>query len=169
MHKVWLIIQREFLNRVQKKSFLITTILVPLIFPAIIGGLVYFMIKEAEGAKADVVELVDESGKFGLENTRRFEFIPVPAGVEQAKKVFQESNHFALLYIPATDANDPKGIVLYTKESQSIEKIGSLTQILNDRVKDFKMERYNIDKETLKDIRTTDVNIKQVNLSLWEY
>ena len=31
MNKVWLIIQREFLNRVQKKSFLIATILLPLI------------------------------------------------------------------------------------------------------------------------------------------
>ena len=38
MNKIWLIMQREFLNRVQKKSFLITTILVPLIFPAIIDG-----------------------------------------------------------------------------------------------------------------------------------
>ena len=37
MNKIWLIIQREFLNRVQKKSFLVATILIPLIFPAIIG------------------------------------------------------------------------------------------------------------------------------------
>ena len=41
MNKIWLIMQREILNRVQKKSFLIATILIPLIFPAIIGGLIY--------------------------------------------------------------------------------------------------------------------------------
>jgi hypothetical protein len=55
MNKIWLIIQREFLNRVQKKSFLLTTILVPLIFPAIIGGLIYIMKKESDSAKADKV------------------------------------------------------------------------------------------------------------------
>ena len=41
MNKIWLIFQREFLNRVQKKSFLIATILIPLIFPAIIAVMVW--------------------------------------------------------------------------------------------------------------------------------
>ena len=86
MNKVWLIIQREFLNRVQKKSFLITTILVPLIFPAIIGGLVFFMVKEAESAKPDVVEVLDETGRFQLEDTKRFTIVNVSGPIEVAKK-----------------------------------------------------------------------------------
>lgn len=51
MNKIWLIIQREFLSRVQKKSFLVATILIPLIFPAIIGILVYVAKQSAKGAK----------------------------------------------------------------------------------------------------------------------
>ncbi|MBS1544222.1 MAG: ABC transporter permease [Bacteroidetes bacterium] len=165
MNKVWLIIQREFLNRVQKKSFLITTILVPLIFPAIIGGLVFFMVKEAESAKPDVVEVLDETGRFQFEDTRRFTIVNVSGPIEVAKKAYQMTKHFGLLHIPATDINNPTGITFYSRESQSIEKISELKRTINDKVKDFKMEQYNVDKETLKNIRSTDVGIAEISLS----
>jgi ABC-2 type transport system permease protein len=164
MNKVWLIIQREFLNRVQKKSFLITTILVPLIFPAIIGVLVYIMKKEAESAKADTVQVVDESGKFVFENSKRYTFVPLSMPLEQAKKTYNETKDFALLYIPPFDLNKPEGMVIYTKENPSIEKVGGLESILQDRIRDLKLEEYKIDKETLKGLKVS-VNLKQINLS----
>lgn len=164
MRKIWLIIQREFLTRVQKKSFLITTILVPLIFPAIIGVLVYIMKKEAESAKAETVQVVDESGKFIFENGRRFSFVPLSMPIEQAKKVYNESKDFALLYIPPFDINKPEGMIMYTKENPSIEKVGGLESILQDRIRDLKLEEYKIDKATLKGLKV-EVNLKQINLS----
>lgn len=164
MNKVWLIIQREFLTRVQKKSFLITTILVPLIFPAIIGGLVYMAIKEAESAKPEVVMLLDETGLFKLESDKQFTITKVPGPLEAAKKAYSETKGFGLLYIPQTEINNPKGITLYTKESQSVEKSGKLRSKLTDLVKDAKMERYNVDQVTLKDIRTTSVSVKEMNI-----
>ena len=156
--------QREFLNRVQKKSFLITTILVPLIFPAIIGVLVYIMKKEAESAKADTVQVVDESGKFIFENGKRFAFVPLSLSLEQAKKAYNDTKDFALLYIPPFDLNKPDGMVMYTKENPSIEKVGNLESILQDRIRDLKLEEYKIDKETLKGLKV-DINLKQINLS----
>jgi ABC-2 type transport system permease protein len=164
MNKVWLIIQREFLNRVQKKSFLITTILVPLIFPAIIGVLVYIMKKEADSAKADNVQVVDESGKFVFENTRKYNFTKLQLPLEQAKKAYSETKDFALLYIPPFDINSPKGMVIYTKENPSIEKVGGLESILQDRIRDMKLEAYKIDKETLNNLKTK-VSLKQINIS----
>jgi ABC-2 type transport system permease protein len=164
MNKVWLIMQREFLNRVQKKSFLITTILVPLIFPAIIGVLVYIMKKEAESAKADTIQVVDESGKFIFENGKRFAFVPLSMPLEQAKKAYNETKDFALLYIPPFDLNKPEGMVMYTKENPSIEKVGNLESILQDRIRDLKLETYKIDQETLKSLKVS-VDLKQINLS----
>ena len=164
MNKIWLIIKREFLTRVQKKSFLITTILVPLIFPAIIGGLVYVAIKEAESAKPDVVMVLDETGAFKLESDKQFIITPVSGPLEAAKKAYSESKEFGLLYIPKTEITNPKGIVLYTKESQSVEKSGKLRSKLNDLVKDAKMQQYNVDQATLKDIRTTSIAVKELNI-----
>jgi ABC-2 type transport system permease protein len=164
MNKIWLIIQREFLNRVQKKSFLIATILVPLLFPAIIGGMIYFMVQQAESAKADTVYIVDESGKFTFENSRRYTYVKLDAPLEQAKKTFNETKDFALLYIPTFEISKPEGLVLYTRENPSLEKVGDLEKFLAERIRELKLEQYKIDSETLKSLKTS-VSLKQVNLS----
>jgi ABC-2 type transport system permease protein len=165
MNKIWLIIQREFLIRVQKRSFLIATILVPLIFPAIIGLLAYIAIKDEQSAKPKILYVLDESGKFVFENTARFSIVKEQAPLDSAKKRFQKTDDFALLYIPNIDIDQPKGIIVYTKENESIERIGSLEKMITDQLKDFKMERYNVDKDALKDIRTTSIELKTINLS----
>jgi len=164
MNKIWLIIQREFLNRVLKKSFLITTILVPLIFPAIIGGLAYIAIKDAESAKADVIHVVDESKKFEFEDSKRFKFIFMDQSLEQAKKIYHATNDFALLYIPDLDINKPEGILLYTKENPSIDKVGDIESAIESRIHDLKLQEYKIDEATLKSLRP-QINLKQYNLT----
>ena len=164
MNKVWLIIQREFLNRVQKKSFLLTTVLVPLIIPTLIGGLVYVMVKESESAKADVVHVVDESGKFTFTNNNHFTFITLGQNLEQAKATYQQTKDFALLHIPPFDVNNPEGLTLYTKENPSIEKVNHLENILEERIRDLKLEQYQIDKETLRNLKT-NIQFKQINIS----
>jgi ABC-2 type transport system permease protein len=164
MNKIWLIIQREFLNRVQKKSFLVATILVPLIFPAIIGVMVWFMIRETESAKPEVVHVLDESGKFGFESTKKFEFVVETSKLEAAKEAYNKTEDFALLYIPVFDIAKPEGFAIYTKENPSIEKVGELESVLEDRIRDLKLEQYNIDKATLNGLKTK-VDLKQVSIS----
>lgn len=164
MNKIWLIIQREFLSRVQKKSFLIATILVPLIFPAVIGGLAYIAIKEAESAKADTVQVLDESKMFTFESNKRFTFIPLELPLEQAKKVYNETDDFALLYIPSIDINKPEGVAIYTKENPSIEKVSDLESLIENQIHDQKLKEYKIDEAILKSLRP-QVNLKQFNLT----
>ncbi len=164
MNKIWLIIQREVLNRVQKKSFLLTTVLVPLIFPAIIGVLIFIMVKEMESARPDTVLVVDESGKCNLDSTRRFRFVPLNLPLDEAKRVYQQSENFALLYIPAFNLDKPEGFAIYTRENPSIEKIESLRSILKDRIHDLKLEAYNIDKEVLKKLKD-NISLSQYNLT----
>ncbi|MFT6892971.1 MAG: ABC-2 type transport system permease protein, partial [Algoriphagus sp.] len=48
MDKIWLVIQREYLARVKKKSFLLVTLLTPLIFPAIMGVFVWIALEEKD-------------------------------------------------------------------------------------------------------------------------
>ncbi|MFY8037501.1 MAG: ABC transporter permease [Cyclobacteriaceae bacterium] len=163
MNKIWLIIQREFLTRVQKKSFLITTILVPLIFPAIFIGLGYLKKLESESAKASVVHVVDLSGKMSFSNSKDFTFIKAQDSLADAKKVYQQTKDFALLYIPKFDLSKPEGFKIYTLENSGIEKIGKLTGIIEDRIRDLKLEAYNIDKETLKNLKT-DIDLDQINV-----
>ncbi|MCU0418189.1 MAG: ABC transporter permease [Cyclobacteriaceae bacterium] len=165
MNKTWLIIQREFLIRVQKKSFLIATILVPLIFPAIIGVFGYIVYKEEQSAKPKIVYVLDETGRFNFESSSRFNMVKEAPPLDSAKKRYQKTDDFALLYIPQSNIENPTGITIYTKENQSMERIGSIERMISDQVKDFKMEKYNVEKEALKDIRSTSVDVKTINLT----
>ncbi|MCU0356223.1 MAG: ABC transporter permease [Cyclobacteriaceae bacterium] len=163
MHKIWLILQREFLNRVQKKSFLIATILVPLIFPAVIGVMVYIAMEQEKSAEIATVSVLDESGLMSLEGNKKFNFVAVSGNLEQAKAAFNQSKQFALLYVPPFELAKPEGMVLYTKENPSIRKIGDLEDVIENRVEDLKLEKFNIDKETIKSLKTS-VSLKTVNL-----
>jgi ABC-2 type transport system permease protein len=164
MNKTWLIFQREFLNRVKKRSFLIATIVVPLIFPAILAAMIYVFIAQEKSALAPTIEVYDESGKMNFgSDTGRFKFIHVTGDLEHVKKVFKESNHYALLTIPSFDLARPEGITMYTKENPSIRRKEELEGILENKVHDLKLEQFNIDKETLKNLRT-DIHINNINV-----
>src|SRR5882757_9813039 len=98
MNKIWLIIEREFLNRVQKKSFLVATILIPLIFPTIIALLVFVSRESEKNAKKEVVWYIDQSEIF-VPDTNRFIFKKYPGTLEEAKRVLTETEDFGVLYI----------------------------------------------------------------------
>ena len=164
MYKIWLIFQREFLNRVQKRSFLIATILIPLIFPAIIAVMVYVMMKQEGSAGIQTVEVYDLSGRFEFEKTGKYEFVPVSGDFEKVKSDFNRSKDFALLYIPDLELTEPEGIALYTRENPSIRKIEELEVILEDQIHDLKLEQFNIDRAILQRLKT-DVKLNNINLS----
>ncbi len=163
MNKTWLIFKREFLNRVQKKSFLIATILVPLIFPAILAVMVWVFVKQEEGAKAAVIEVYDESGKIDLEDDERYKFVKVNGDFEQVKKAFNETDHYGILRIPNIDLFKPEGIRIYTKENPSIRKMEEITGIVERKISDLKLLQSNIDRELLNSLKT-DVSISNVNV-----
>jgi ABC-2 type transport system permease protein len=163
MNKIWLITQREFLNRVQKKSFLIATILIPLIFPAIIGLLVYIAKEQDKHAEKEVVHYIDESALFTPDSSK-FVFKKFSGSLEDAKTAYRATDDFGLLYIPKLNISDPKGIVLYTKISPSMEDISSIENLFEAQLKDLKMQRMRIDQKLLDSLKT-NVNISTVSFT----
>src|SRR5690606_9705552 len=164
MHKIGLIFQREFLNRVQKKSFLIAAILIPLIFPAILAIMIYVLVKQEEQAGPETVQVLDNSGKFIFPEDGKYAFINVTGDLEHAKTAFRESDDYALLYIPEIDLANPQGIVLYTKENPGFRKMEDFERLLEDRIRDLKLESYNIDKSILDSLHTI-VRLSNINVS----
>jgi ABC-2 type transport system permease protein len=163
MNKILLIIQREFLNRVQKKSFLIATILLPLIFPAIMAVLAYVAIEQKKNAIKETIYYVDESGYF-TPDTAKFVFKKFEGNLDDAKKAFQETESYGLLYVPPLQLSHPQGIALYTKVNPSPNEIGDLENMLENRIKELKMQKFNIEQQVLDSLKT-NVSIQNVNLS----
>ncbi len=61
MNKIWLVIKREYLTRVKNKTFILSTILLPLFFIGFIVASAYFSIKSAEHQK---IAVEDNNGMF---------------------------------------------------------------------------------------------------------
>ncbi len=163
MNKIWLIVQREFLNRVQKKSFLVATILIPLIFPALMAVLVYVAVEQKKNATKEVVMYIDESGIF-KPDTSKYLFSPFSGSLEEGKRAFEKSEDFGLLYVPKFDLTDPKGIKLFTKINPSPNDIRDVERIFETQIRDLKMVELNVEQAVLDKLKT-NVDIETVKLT----
>lgn len=124
MNKTWLIIKREYLSRVRKKTFILSTILTPLLFVALIGGVIFFTVRNIRNEK---IAVVDPKGvlKSNLENSKTvsYEFRNDVDTGNFTKKGFS-----ALLYPPRTGINQAGEFRIVTQKS--------LSRFANDRIKD---------------------------------
>ncbi|MCJ8165814.1 ABC transporter permease [Pontibacter sp. E15-1] len=163
MSKIWLIIQREYLTRVRKKSFIIMTLLTPLLLATfmILPGLLMTMSGDTE-----TVMVLDESGLFEnkLKNQKDLQFIPLSGSLEQAKTVYQETDNTALLYIPNISIDDPKDITLYGKKNTSFQTQVRLENVLEKEIENQRFLASGLDRATLDKIEA-NVKLNTINLS----
>ena len=99
MNKIFLIIQREYFSRVKKKSFIVMTILGPLLMAAIWIIPVYLALKKQEKQK---VEVIDESFLFRelIPDTKDIHFDYPEISLDLAQTEFYNTNYDVILYIP---------------------------------------------------------------------
>lgn len=164
MDKIWLVIKREYLSRVQKKSFLLATILTPLIFPAIMGIFIWIAMDETEGSALKIIEVVDENNMFFIESSEQYAFSFSNTKFEDGKKMVQEGERQGLLYIPKLDLSKPDGIIYYAERSPSITLISFLEASLKRRIEEQRLYESGIDPEVIAAYRTK-VDIQTVNLN----
>lgn len=163
MHKVLLVIQREYLARVKKKSFLIATLLTPLIFPAILAVFVWIAVEEKENQSLRVIEVVDETGLFFMESSEQYAFSSSSKTLEEAKALVLEGERYGALYLPKMELSSPQGIQFYGIENPSTALISYLEAALKRKVEDLRLYAKGIDPAVLKEIRT-QVKIQSLTL-----
>lgn len=163
MNKIFLVIQREYLARVKKKSFLIATLLTPLIFPAIMGIFVWIAVSEKENQSLRIIEVIDETDLFFMESSEQYAFTSSVDDPEEAKKMVQDGDRYGFLYIPKMEISSPKGIQYYGIENPSISLMSYLESALKRKIEDQRLYEKGIDPSILKEIRT-QVSIQSVTL-----
>ncbi|MGN7720284.1 ABC transporter permease [Chitinophaga sp. 22620] len=160
MNKIWIIIKREYLTRVKKKSFVVVTLLLPLLFVAML--VVPILI--AGGTDNENVAVVDESkiftGKIADEDNLHYKF--VDQNIDSLKKNYSELGYTGVLHIPQMDVSRPPSIIYYSKGQMNIMLKSKMEKKLENVLEDKRMEQAGIDKSKLESIRA-DVDI--VNLA----
>ncbi|TFV96223.1 ABC transporter permease [Algoriphagus kandeliae] len=163
MNKIWLVIQREYLSRVKKKSFLLATLLTPLIFPAIMAIFIWIAVEEKENQALRIIEVVDENDLFFLESSEQYAFSFSSRSVDEAKDMVKNGDRYGFLYIPKINLEKPEGITYYGEENPNMNLISYLRSSLKKKIEDQRLFESGIDPEILSQIRTS-VDVKAITL-----
>lgn len=150
MHKIWLIAKREYLSRVKKKSFIIMTLLAPVligVFYAIIIGLA---VNQKTGEKNKTIAVIDSSGIFEnkLENQYRLQFVYFK------NEDFNSEKINGWLIIPKDfTVDNPKQIIFKSKESATVDLQNKISNAINTSGKNIKLIEKGLSKEFLDSLK----------------
>ncbi len=101
MNKTILILQQEYLKRVRKKSFIVLTLLVPLLFVGMFALVIFLSMKDDKQERT--IAVFDESSLFleelEQEGYTKYHFVPREE-YEKLRTTLKESQFYALLFIP---------------------------------------------------------------------
>lgn len=152
MSKIWIIIQREYLSRVKKKSFVIMTILGPVLMAALFIVPVY-LANVSDQKKT--IGILDETGIFysKFQSNSSVSFVPLFTDYEGAKKQLDDETLNAFLHIPKEVINTPSTIKLISKKDVGISIISQMEATINKEMEAHKLAMSGIDKKVLDDIR----------------
>jgi ABC-2 type transport system permease protein len=163
MNKILLILQREYLVRVQKRSFVIMTLLGPLLIASIYAVPVVLALKDS---KLRSIGVIDESGllKGDFKGDKKLVFKELGSSLQAGKQAVLEEKYYAVLYIPKITVDNPAGIKLFSKKGISLEVEGAVERSLKREIEDLKLRQAGIDKQVLDRI-DTQVSIDTMNLT----
>lgn len=151
--KILLIIQREFLSRVKKRSFVIMTLLGPILLAIIMILPAWLALKQAD---IQFVEVVDETGVFSpmLENANNVTFIDKQRSFSEAREKFREEHSTALLYIPYNALNQEKTTQLFYENQPGLGTLRHIENQLAEVSNEFKLiTTYKLSERDIKALK----------------
>ena len=168
MNKISVIIKREYVTRVRKKSFIIMTILAPILMAAIIIlPTVLMMNQDGEFKKIAVIEDNSDLFKGVVKNTKDAEFVYLEnVKVEDLQKTFESAGYYGILYISPELINVPNAVQLISKKQPPIGLLQYIENSLKKEIERQKLLAYKIDNldDIMKTIETSvSVQTKKID------
>ena len=145
MSKIGLIIEREYLTRVKKKTFIILTILTPVLLAALVA--VPLLLSFIKGSEIKNIVVSDSSGLYinRLENNEQYHFIPAIETVDSYKqKAKNNPDIYAYLVINGNLSTDSSQVALYSQKQIELDLKSFVSNQLENLAKEDKIKSYNI-------------------------
>jgi ABC-2 type transport system permease protein len=156
MSKIGLIIGREYFTRVKKKSFLLTTILVPIVIIGFYAAIIAITVKGSDEKKS--IAVVDDANLFNgkINNTENeLVFTMIPNETEQSfVQKYKEKGYHAFLYIPPFHIDTPRNFVLHSQSSISLSTNMDIEDVVNDAIVNKRLAAQGIDPQRYKAINS---------------
>ncbi len=167
MNHLQLIIQREYLTKVKNKTFLIMTILSPVIMIVLFSVVAY--LSQLNNNKQRTISILDESGLVAsifkdAENTK-YEVLQ-NITLENAKTIVKEKENYGLLYIKKIEdiSNSSNHIQFYSKKSPSLTLISSLESKIEKQLYNMKLVEEGVDLDKIEAAKI-NIDIAQENFT----
>ncbi len=167
LRNINIIISREYLTRVKKKSFLLTTFLVPVLFAAmcILPSVIMFMAKDTDKK----VAVIDQSGIVMpyLVDTDAVDYEDYSTEpVDSMKLRFDELGLDALVVVsPLDSVQRSVTVASYSAKPLSMELKEGVQSKVNDAVEDYRLALYEIGdlKQIMEDVKS-DISMSTYTL-----
>jgi ABC-2 type transport system permease protein len=152
MNKIILIIKREYLSRVRKKSFIVMTLLGPILMA---GLMMTPLLMDTSDSEEREIWVCDESNLFQTQfedvNDTHFEFIN--HNIEEIKRDFNESEAFALVHIPKVDTASidilESSVRVYTHKPMSFSNQRLISKNIESVVESIKLKEEGLTRELI--------------------
>jgi ABC-2 type transport system permease protein len=161
MNKIFLVARREFLSRVQKKTFLLTTILLPLLIFVFYAMIIYFSVKTNDNLH---IAVVDDAGILGgkikAKDDISFEIIK---GQEPAtlNKALEQKKYDGYIFIPGNyNLMGKDSLQLKSNKTIGIMTREKIQKSIDDVLEEKRLLSLNISKEQLDSIQHNNNRIK---------
>ena len=159
MGKIAIIAGREFNERVRKKSFIFTTLLMPIAFLALM--IIPVLMMGVQGNEQREIVVVDQSGSIAprLTESPTIKFSPSTKSVEEIQS--EGDDIFGILIIGQDVATNPSNVQLLTYESSTLNIESEIADQIRTIIESEKLKAYNIeDIDAILDAIKTPVSLK---------
>ena len=152
MNKIGIIIAREFNERVRKKSFIISTLLMPILMLGMMAAPTLMMLF-AKGEHKQIIVL-DDSHRIAerLTGDEELEFLIGDTPLEQARA---DSEIFGVLWIGEDIVENPSNVKLYTNSSSSMSLESNISSQMERIIEQERLKRYGIEnlEQIIEDVK----------------
>lgn len=162
MNKIQIVIHREYVTRVRKKSFILLTILMPVLFIGMAIGTV--LLATVKDGKAKNIVVADESGEYFpvLKDTKEYHFIQAKDGFKDFRENSEE-DIYATLVITGDLLVNPKAATLYSQKQVVSSAENTVCTQLNNYLSNKKLASYNIpDLKKILDESKISVDLQSI-------
>lgn len=164
MNKIGLIIKREYMTRVRKRSFLIMTFLGPILMAAIYIIPIMLALHSDSGHLR--IAVVDESHWFEerFTDNKEHTFVLMPGQpIDSVKEMVKDGVFDMAVYVPPTQLNLPSNAVIYSLRQVPMEVESYVSGVMEKEIEDQKLLAEGVDPEIVSAVKT-NVNLQVMRM-----
>ncbi len=168
MDKLWLIVQREYLTRVKKRSFILATILTPLAFGLffIVVGFI-FSYEDGDVKQIAISDPGNVLSVSKIPNTKSITFTKPQKDLEELKKDVEDEKYSGVIAIPVIKNLYDKSIEVdyfYSENGLDIDSRMKIERSLNRFLREYKVNKLGLDKKNLEALEG-ELKLRTLSLS----